>query len=143
MFRVTRDADFEVSDDADDLLEAVESQLRRRRFGDVVRVEVSSSASSEMVARLQSGLEADETQIYRVDGLLDLSELKELVAIERPELKYEPWIPAIPPRLAAHRATCRRSSTRSGAATYSCTSRTARSARASRRSPRRPSATPT
>ncbi len=101
VFRVTRDADFEVSDDGDDLLEAVESQLRRRRFGDVVRVEVSSSASSEMVARLQSGLEADETQIYRVDGLLDLSELKELVAVDRPELKYEPWIPAIPARLAS------------------------------------------
>ena len=66
-----------------------------------MRVEVSSSASSEMVARLQSGLEADETQIYRVDGLLDLSELRELVAIDRPDLKYEPWIPAIPPRLAS------------------------------------------
>src|SRR5688572_31464298 len=101
VFRVTRDADFEVSDDADDLLEAVESQLRRRRFGDVVRVEVSSSASSEMVARLQSGLEVDETQIYRVDGLLDLSELKEIVAIDRPDLKYEPWVPVVSARLAA------------------------------------------
>ena len=101
MFRVTRDADFEVSDDAADLLEAVETQLRRRRFGDVVRVEVSSSASSEMVARLQGGLEADETQIYRVESPLDLSELLELAAIDRPELKHEPWIPAIPPRLAS------------------------------------------
>jgi polyphosphate kinase len=101
VFRVTRDADFEVSDDADDLLEAVESQLRRRRFGDVVRLEVSSSASSEMVARLQSGLGADETQVYRVEGLLDLSELRELVAIDRPDLKYEPWIPVIPQRLAS------------------------------------------
>jgi polyphosphate kinase len=101
VFRVTRDADFEVSDDADDLLEAVESQLRRRRFGDVVRVEVSSSASSEMVARLQSGLGADETQIYRVESLLDLSELRELVAVDRPELKFEPWIPVIPQRLAS------------------------------------------
>ena len=100
VFRVTRDADFEVSDDADDLLEAVEVQLRRRRFGDVVRVEVSSSASSEMVARLQSGLEADETQIYRVESPLDLSELGELVAIDRPDLKFDPWIPAIPARLA-------------------------------------------
>ena len=100
VFRVTRDADFEVSDDADDLLEAVETQLRRRRFGDVVRVEVSSSASSEMVARLQSGLGADETQVYRVESPLDLSELLELTAIDRPELKVEPWIPAIPPRLA-------------------------------------------
>ena len=101
VFRVTRDADFEVSDDAADLLEAVESQLRRRRFGDVVRVEVSSSASSEMVARLQSGLEADETQIYRVESPLDLSELLELADVDRPELKHEPWIPAIPPRLAS------------------------------------------
>ena len=101
VFRVTRDADFEVSDDADDLLEAVETQLRRRRFGDVVRVEVSSSASSEMVARLQSGLGADETQIYRVESPLDLSELLELTEIDRPELKPEPWIPAIPSRLAS------------------------------------------
>ena len=101
VFRVTRDADFEVSDDADDLLEAVESQLRRRRFGDVVRVEVSSSASSEMVARLQSGLGADETQVYRVESPLDLSELTELAALDRPELQQEPWIPAIPPRLAS------------------------------------------
>ena len=100
VFRVTRDADFEVSDDADDLLEAVETELRRRRFGDVVRVEVSSSASSEMVARLQSGLGADETQVYRVESPLDLSELLELAALDRPELKLEPWIPAIPSRLA-------------------------------------------
>jgi polyphosphate kinase len=100
VFRVTRDADFEVSDDADDLLEAVETQLRRRRFGDVVRVEVSASASSDMVARLQSGLGADETQIYRVESPLDLSELLELVALDRPELKSEAWIPVIPHRLA-------------------------------------------
>jgi polyphosphate kinase len=101
VFRVTRDADLEVSDDADDLLEAVESQLRRRRFGDVVRVEVSASASSEMVARLQSGLGADETQIYRVESPLDLSELHELTALDRLELKAEPWIPVIPHRLAS------------------------------------------
>ena len=54
-----------------------------------------------MVARLQSGLEADETQIYRVESPLDLSELSELAAIDRPELKHEPWIPAIPARLAS------------------------------------------
>ncbi len=101
VFRVTRDADFEVSDDAADLLEAVESQLRRRRFGDVVRVEVSSSATSEMVARLMSGLGADETQIYRVESVLDLGELRELTALDRPDLKYEPWVPTIPSRLAA------------------------------------------
>jgi polyphosphate kinase len=98
-FRVTRDADFEVSDDAADLLEAVESQLRKRRFGDVVRVEVSSSASSEMVDRLTRGLGADETQIYRIESPLDLADLSELVALDRPDLKFEPWVPVVPPRL--------------------------------------------
>jgi len=99
-FRVTRDADFEVSDDAADLLEAVESQLRKRRFGDVVRLEVSSRASDEMVERLAQGLEADESQIYRIDSPLDLADLVELIQLERPDLKYEPWVPVIPPRLA-------------------------------------------
>jgi polyphosphate kinase len=100
-FRVTRDADFEVSDDADDLLEAVESQLRKRRFGDVVRVEVSSSASAEMVDRLTRGLDADETQVYRIESPLDLADLMELYALDRPELKDEPWLPVTPPRFAA------------------------------------------
>jgi polyphosphate kinase len=99
VFRVTRDADFEVSDDADDLLEAVESQLRKRRFGDVVRVEVSSSASAEMVDRLTRGLDADETQIYRIESPLDLADLQELYALDRPDLKDEPWLPVTPPRL--------------------------------------------
>jgi polyphosphate kinase len=100
-FRVTRDADFEVSDDADDLLEAVESQLAKRRFGDVVRVEVSSSASAEMVDRLTRGLDADETQIYRIESPLDLADLMELYALDRPDLKDEPWLPVTPPRFAA------------------------------------------
>jgi polyphosphate kinase len=99
-FRVTRDADFEVSDDAADLLEAVETQLLKRRFGDVVRVEVSSSASAEMVDRLTRGLGADESQIYRSESPLDLADLRELTSIERPDLKDEPWVPVVPPRLA-------------------------------------------
>jgi polyphosphate kinase len=98
-FRVSRDADFEVSDDAADLLEAVESQLRKRRFGDVVRLEVSSRASDEMVERLALGLEAEESQIYRIDSPLDLADLAELTRLDRPDLKYDPWVPVIPPRL--------------------------------------------
>src|SRR5918996_821019 len=57
-FRVTRNADFEVSDEADDLLEAVEFELRRRRFGEVVRVEVADSMSDRMLGRLRTGLGA-------------------------------------------------------------------------------------
>jgi polyphosphate kinase len=99
VFRVTRDADFEVSDDASDLLEAVESELRKRRFGDVVRLEVSSSASAAMVARLQEGLVADETQVFRIDTLLDLAELRELAALDRVDLNVQAWVPVVPPRL--------------------------------------------
>jgi polyphosphate kinase len=100
-FRVTRDADFEVSDEADDLLEAVEDELRRRRFGDVVRVEVSGSISSRMLERLERGLHAGREQIYLIQGLLDLAELQELVRLDRPDLKDEAWYPVVHPRFAA------------------------------------------
>ena len=100
-FRVTRDADFAVSDEADDLLEAVELELRRRRFGDPVRVEVSGSCSTRMLEQLKGGLDVVEDQIYLVPGLLDLSELHELVALDRPELKEDPWVPVVPARFAS------------------------------------------
>ena len=64
VFRVTRDADFEVSDEADDLLEAVELELRRRRFGDIVRLEVSAM-STAMLARLKHGLDVAATRCTR------------------------------------------------------------------------------
>jgi polyphosphate kinase len=100
-FRVTRDADLEVSDEADDLLEAVQDELRRRRFGDVVRVEVSGSVSERMLERLEHGLSARAEQIYLIPGLLDLAELQELVSIDRPDLKEEPWYPVVHPRFLA------------------------------------------
>ena len=99
VFRVTRDADFAVSDEADDLLEAIESELRRRRFGDVVRLEVSASASSRLIDRLVTGLGIERTQVVEVEGPLDLSEVMQLAAIDRPDLKDEPWVPVAPPRL--------------------------------------------
>jgi polyphosphate kinase len=100
-FRVTRDADFELSDEADDLLEAVELELRRRRFGDVVRVEVSGSVSNRMLDQLKRGLRVTDEQIYLIQGLLDLADLRELVALDRPDLKEEAWFALAHPRFAA------------------------------------------
>jgi len=97
LFRVTRDADFEVSDDADDLLEAVESELRRRRFGDVVRLEVSASASQAMRDRLSEGLGVRPEQVYEIEGLLDMADLWQLYGHDRPKLKDGPWVPVLPP----------------------------------------------
>jgi polyphosphate kinase len=99
-FRVTRDADFEISDEADDLLEAVQVELRRRRFGEVVRLEVSSSMSSEMAERLKTGLGVDDKQIYPVNGPLDLADAEQLVSLDRPELKLEPWAPVTQARIS-------------------------------------------
>ena len=101
VFRVTRDADFEVSDEADDLLEAVELELRRRRFGDVVRLEVSASVSNRLLGRLIEGLGAGEEQVYPIRGPLDLADLSQLAGLDRPDLKDEPWVPSTPARLAA------------------------------------------
>ena len=100
IFRVTRDADFELSDEADDLREAVESELRRRRFGDAVRVEITGSASTRMLDRLKRGLAVSDEQVYLVNGLLDLESLSEFVGLDRPDLKQEPWYPLTHPRLA-------------------------------------------
>jgi len=91
-FRVTRDADFEVSDEADDLLEALQTELRRRPFGDVVRLEVSESMSDAMLAQLKEGLRIGDDQVYPVRGLIDMSELSEIADLDRPELKFDPWV---------------------------------------------------
>jgi polyphosphate kinase len=100
MFRVTRDADFEVSDEADDLLEAVELELRRRRFGEITRVEVSGSMSVAMRERLQQGLHVADEFVYPIHGTLDLADAAELTKLDRPDLKVDDWIPVGRPPLA-------------------------------------------
>jgi polyphosphate kinase len=100
LFRVTRDADFEVSDEADDLLQAVEDELRRRRFGEVVRLEVGAGMDPVLRARLIDWLDVDEVQVYDVDGLLDLSDLWQIAGIEgHAELRQAPWSPVTHPAL--------------------------------------------
>jgi polyphosphate kinase len=98
-FRVTRDADLELSDDADDLLEAVRAEVSRRRFGDVVRVEVASTMSKKMIDRLRAGLGVPEVETFAVQGMLDLSAAFEIAALDRPELKDDPWLPITQARL--------------------------------------------
>ena len=98
LFRVTRDADFEVSDEADDLLRAVEDELRRRRFGEVVRLEVGAGMDPGMRAHLIEWLGVSPIQVYDVNGLLDLSDLSEIAGIEgHSDLRQTPWTPVTHP----------------------------------------------
>ena len=99
-FRVTRDADFDVSDEADDLLRAVEDELRRRRFGEVLRLEVSSGMNPKLREQLVSALRIDDREVYEVEGLLDLSDLADLAKVPgHAEQRYPSWSPVTQPGL--------------------------------------------
>jgi polyphosphate kinase len=100
VFRVTRDADFTVSDEADDLLQAVEDELRRRRFGDVVRVEVGAGMSPVIREQITGSLEVGAEDVFDVPGLLDLQDLWDIVTVPGyAELRDPPWTPVTQPRL--------------------------------------------
>ncbi len=100
MFRVTRDADFTVSDEADDLLKAVETELRRRRFGEVVRVEVSSRMSQRLRELIAEALDVEHGDVFTISGLLDATDLWEIVKLPGyAELRDPPWSPVTQPRL--------------------------------------------
>ena len=101
-FRVTRNADLMVGDEeADDLLAAVEMQLRQRRFGRAVRLEVDAGMPSGVRELLLRELQLGADDLYELDTLLDLGSLSELYALNRPELKYPAWTPVAPEGLGA------------------------------------------
>ena len=101
MFRVTRNADLELdADDADDLLEAVEEELRRRRMARVVRLELPTGMSQAMREFIITGLEVRPADVYVCDGPIDMDDLFALANLDLPNFKYKPWIGMIPTRLA-------------------------------------------
>lgn len=97
-FRITRNADFEVDEDRDeDLLQALERELARRRFGSPVRLEVSDDMTEHMLELLLRELDVDPGDVIQVPGLLDLSSLWQVYGVDRPGLKNAPYVPATPP----------------------------------------------
>ncbi|MCW5970449.1 MAG: polyphosphate kinase 1 [Blastocatellales bacterium] len=101
-FRITRDADIEIEEDeAGDLLKTVEQQLRRRRFGFGVRLEVSAGMSPHMVKLLRKSLELEEQDVYVIDGPLNIPDLMTLYKLDLPELKDPPFTPVTLPALSA------------------------------------------
>jgi polyphosphate kinase len=103
VFRVTRDADLEVSDDAADLLQAVEDELRRRRFGEVVRVEVGARGSEQLREELAELLGVEDDEVYPVEGLLDMGSLWQIVKLPgHAELREELPLGVTHPRLLRH-----------------------------------------
>ncbi|MEI8000336.1 MAG: polyphosphate kinase 1 [Actinomycetes bacterium] len=100
-FRVTRNTDFELDDEDEDLLEAIEEVLHRRtKFGRVVRLEVEPSMTAEVRDVLARELEVHDDAVMVIPGPLDLSGLWVVHGLDRPELKDEPWPPFTPGELA-------------------------------------------
>jgi polyphosphate kinase len=102
LFRVTRNADLEVEEDRDeDLLQALERELARRRFGPPVRLEVAATISDHVLEWLVRELDMDSHDVLRVPGVLDLSALWQVYeGVDRPDLKDRPFVPATHPRFA-------------------------------------------
>ena len=99
-FRVTRDADFTVTDEADDLLQAVQDEIRRRRFGEVVRLEIAAGMNPKLREQLIDALRLEDREVYDVDGLIDLGDLSDIADVPgHAELRYPPWSPVTQPRL--------------------------------------------
>ena len=100
-FRVTRDGDLDdVDSDAEDLLAAIQTELRRRRrHARVVRLEVDPGMSAEVLDLLMRELELQPGDVYQLDGLLDMGSLSVLTQLDRPDLKEETWTPTTQPRL--------------------------------------------
>jgi polyphosphate kinase len=100
VFRVTRDADIEIrEDEANDLLRMMELELRKRRFGTAVRLEVSSTMPGEMVRYLAGSLNLSAEDVYTIDDPLNVPDLMALYKLDRPEIKDKPFMPSVPASL--------------------------------------------
>jgi polyphosphate kinase len=100
-FKVTRDGDVELRDDAaDDLLQSVEHVIHQRQFGRVVRLTVDQSMPARILEILTENLEIGPDEVYQLSGPLGLGALMQLAGIDRPDLKAAPFVPSVSPELA-------------------------------------------
>ncbi len=101
-FRVLRDSDLEVEDEAEDLVREFETALKRRRRGEVIRLKISAGAPPELRELIMEELDATEDEVVEVRGLMGIADLKELVLSARPDLLWPPFAPRVPERLQDH-----------------------------------------
>jgi polyphosphate kinase len=98
-FRVVRDSDIEIQEEAEDLVREFEARLKERRLGDIVRLKVVSSMPEDLRAFIVRELEADQRDVVIIEGMLGLAALSSLVAEERPDLKFPRYEPRFPERI--------------------------------------------
>lgn len=102
MFRVLRDSDLEVEDEAEDLVREFETALKRRRRGEVIRLKLSAGAPETLRALIMEELTVTEDEVVEVKGLLGVADLKELILPARKDLMWPPFSPRVPERVEDH-----------------------------------------